>query len=82
MTNVWMLAALWFGLALLASLCSIYLRISTALAEIIVGTAAGSLSLLVGANVLGADAMDVMGQTGTPLRLFPPGHQPLVKACV
>jgi Kef-type K+ transport system membrane component KefB len=55
MTNVWMLAALWFGLALLASLCSIYLRISTALAEIIVGTAAGSLSLLVGANVLGAD---------------------------
>src|SRR3990167_7743002 len=41
MTNVWTLAALWFGLALFASLCSIYLRLSTALVEIIVGTGAG-----------------------------------------
>jgi glutathione-regulated potassium-efflux system ancillary protein KefC len=56
MTTVWTLAALWFGLALFASLCSIYLRVSTALAEIIVGTgAAWVLSMLVGPNVLGAD---------------------------
>jgi Kef-type K+ transport system membrane component KefB len=55
MTTVWSLAALWFGLALFASLGSIYLRVSTALAEIIVGIGAGSLNLLLGANVLGAD---------------------------
>ena len=55
MTTVWTLAAVWFGLALFASFCSIYLRVSTALAEIIVGTGAGNLSLLLGANVLGAD---------------------------
>ena len=56
MTTVWTLAALWFGLALFASLCSSYLRVSTALAEIIVGTAAAwILSIVLGANVLGAD---------------------------
>ena len=56
MTNVWTLAALWFGLALFASLCSIYLRVSTALAEIIVGTGAGwLLATFVGAGTLGAD---------------------------
>ena len=56
MTNVWTLAALWFGLALFASVCSIYLRVSTALAEIIVGTGAGwILTSFIGAGVLGAD---------------------------
>ncbi len=56
MTNVWTLAALWFGLALFASLCSIYLRVSTALAEIIVGTGAGwLLATFLGAGTLGAD---------------------------
>jgi len=56
MTTVWTLAALWFGLALFASLCSIYLRVSTALVEIIVGTGAQwLLGLLLGAAVLGAD---------------------------
>jgi len=56
MTSVWTLAALWFGLALFASLCSIYLRVSTALAEIIVGTGAGwLLATFLGAGTLGAD---------------------------
>ena len=56
MTTVWTLAALWFSLALLASLCAIYLRISTALAEIMVGVgAAWLLGSLFGAGVLGAD---------------------------
>jgi Kef-type K+ transport system membrane component KefB len=56
MTTVWTLAALWFGLALFASLCSIYLRVSTALAEIIVGIGAQwILGMLLGAAVLGAD---------------------------
>lgn len=56
MTSVWTLAAIWFGLALFASLCSIYFRISTALAEIIVGTGAQwFLGILFGVAVLGAD---------------------------
>ncbi len=56
MTSVWTLAALWFALALFASLCATYLRLSTALVEIIVGTGAQwVLGLLFGAAVLGAD---------------------------
>jgi Kef-type K+ transport system membrane component KefB len=56
MTSVWSLAALWFGLALFASLCATYLRVSTALAEIIVGTGAQwVLGILFGAAVLAAD---------------------------
>jgi hypothetical protein len=34
MTEIWTLAALWLGLALLATLLSIWLRIATALSEI------------------------------------------------
>jgi Kef-type K+ transport system membrane component KefB len=56
MTSVWTLAALWFGLALFASLCSIYFRVSTALVEIIVGTAAGwILASAIGPTAMGAD---------------------------
>lgn len=40
MYEVWRLAALWFGLALIATLLSIWLRIATALSEIVVGTVA------------------------------------------
>ena len=46
MTEIWTQAALWLGLALLASLLSIWLRIATALSEIVVGTIA---QLLIGA---------------------------------
>jgi len=38
MTEILALAALWLGLALLATLLSIWLRIATALSEIVVGT--------------------------------------------
>jgi len=56
MTSVWTLAALWFALAFFASLCATYLRVSTALAEIIVGTGAqGLLGIFFGAAILGAD---------------------------
>src|SRR5215467_820094 len=56
MTTVWALAALWLGLALIASLVSIWLRISTALSEIVVGTIAQLLiGAVVGAAVLGTD---------------------------
>jgi Kef-type K+ transport system membrane component KefB len=48
MTEVWLRAALWLGLALAATLISIRLRIATALSEIVVGTVA---QLLIGAFV-------------------------------
>jgi glutathione-regulated potassium-efflux system ancillary protein KefC len=48
LTEVWALAALWLALALVATLLSIWLRIATALSEIVVGTVA---QLLIGAFV-------------------------------
>lgn len=42
MTETWALAALWLGLALVAGLASIWLRVATALSEIVVGIAAGA----------------------------------------
>jgi glutathione-regulated potassium-efflux system ancillary protein KefC len=56
MTEVWTLAALWLGLALIATLFAIWFRVSTALTEIIVGTVAQFiLGGLVGADVLGTN---------------------------
>ncbi len=56
MTSVWALASLWLGLALIASLLSIWLRVSTALSEIAVGTVAQLiLGAAVGSAVLGTD---------------------------
>jgi len=48
MENVWVLAALWVGLALIATLLAIWFRISTALSEIVVGTVA---QLIIGAFI-------------------------------
>jgi glutathione-regulated potassium-efflux system ancillary protein KefC len=48
MQNVWALASLWVGLALLASLLAIWFKISTALTEIVVGTVA---QLIIGAMI-------------------------------
>jgi glutathione-regulated potassium-efflux system ancillary protein KefC len=57
MENLWFAAALWVGLALVATLFAIWLRISTALTEILVGTvAAFILSLSVGGDVLNPTA--------------------------
>jgi glutathione-regulated potassium-efflux system ancillary protein KefC len=51
---VWALAALWLGLALVATLLSIWLRIATALSEIVVGTIAQLIiGAVIGAAVLG-----------------------------
>jgi len=56
MTEIYALAALWLGLALVASLASIWLRIATALSEILVGTIAQVvIGALIGTAVLGAD---------------------------
>src|SRR5438067_2926507 len=43
MTETWALAALWIGLGLFAALVSIWLRVATALSEIVIGTIAGAL---------------------------------------
>ncbi|MCK7500584.1 MAG: hypothetical protein MZW92_67920 [Comamonadaceae bacterium] len=53
MTEIWAQAALWLGLALLATLVSIRLRIATALSEIVVGTIA---QLILGALLGGGPA--------------------------
>jgi len=56
MTGIWALAALWLGLALIASLLSIWLRISTALSEIVVGTIAQLIiGAVIGSAILGTD---------------------------
>ena len=54
MEQVWFSAALWLGLALAATLFSIWMRISVALTEIVVGTVA---QLIIGA-ALGPEALD------------------------
>lgn len=65
MQDVWGMAALWLGLALVATLFSIWFRIATALSEIVVGTVA---QLVIGALVgttLGSGAPWIMFLSGT-----------------
>jgi Kef-type K+ transport system membrane component KefB len=52
MTETWTLAALWLGLALVAGLASIWLRVATALSEIVVGIVAGAV---IGTVAMGVD---------------------------
>lgn len=55
MENVWVLAAIWMGLALVAALFAIWFKISTALTEIVVGVLAQAIFLkFLGAAGLGA----------------------------
>ena len=49
MENVWVMASVWVGLALVATLLGIWFRISTALTEIVVGTVA---QLIVGVFIV------------------------------
>lgn len=57
MTEIWAQAALWLGLALVATLASIWLRIATALSEIVVGTIAQLvIGAAIGATLLAGDA--------------------------
>jgi Kef-type K+ transport system membrane component KefB len=66
MTEIWTLAALWLGLALLATLVSIWLRVATALSEIVVGTIAQLIiGALVGTAALGADETWIKFLSGT-----------------
>jgi Kef-type K+ transport system membrane component KefB len=64
--NVWFLAAVWVGLALIATLLAIWLKISTALSEIVVGTVAQLIiSVLVGPTALGSSSGWVTFLAGT-----------------
>ena len=45
MENVWIVAVLWVGLALIATRLAIWLKISAALTEIVVGAVTGSVPL-------------------------------------
>jgi Kef-type K+ transport system membrane component KefB len=66
MTETWLLAALWLGLALVASLFSIWLRIATALSEIVVGAIAQLLiGVFIGGVALGAGESWVKFLAGT-----------------
>ncbi len=66
MTEIWSLAALWLGLALIAALFSVWLRVATALSEIVVGTVAQLiLGAAVGTAVLGADETWIRFLSGT-----------------
>src|SRR5580658_1815834 len=66
MQNVWALASLWVGLALIATLLAIWFKISTALTEIVVGTVAQLvIGALVGTVGLGAKSEWITFLAGT-----------------
>jgi Kef-type K+ transport system membrane component KefB len=78
MTEVWLRAALWLGLALAASLISIRLRIATALSEIVVGTIAQLLiGAFVGTALLGTSEswITFLSATGAVLLTFLAGAE-------
>ena len=78
MTQIYSLAALWLGLALIATLLSIWLRIATAMSEIVVGTVAQLLiGAALGATALGTDQswIKFLAVTGAVLLTFLAGAE-------
>jgi glutathione-regulated potassium-efflux system ancillary protein KefC len=78
MTDIFALAALWLGLALIATLLSIWLGIATAMSEIVVGTVAQLfLGALIGGVALGTDQSWVrfLSSTGAVLLTFLAGAE-------
>ncbi|MFZ0929962.1 MAG: cation:proton antiporter [Syntrophobacteraceae bacterium] len=66
MTETWLLATLWLGMALIATLVSIWFGIATALSEIVVGTVAQLvIGALIGGAVLGANEPWIKFLSGT-----------------
>lgn len=66
MADVWFHAALWLGLALVATLLAIWFRVSTALSEIVVGTVAQLIiGALAGSLALGAKEPWIAFLSGT-----------------
>lgn len=78
MTEIYSLATLWLALALAATLLSIWLRIATAMSEIIVGTV-GQLAIgaLLGSAILGTDQswIKFLASTGAVVLTFLAGAE-------
>jgi glutathione-regulated potassium-efflux system ancillary protein KefC len=78
MTQIYALATLWIGLALIATLLSIWLRVATAISEIIVGTVAQLIiGAALGATALGTDQswIKFLASTGAVLLTFLAGAE-------
>jgi Kef-type K+ transport system membrane component KefB len=78
MTDILTLASLWLGLALIATLLAIWLRIATAMSEIVVGTVAQlAIGALVGGAALGTDQSWIrfLASTGAILLTFLAGAE-------
>ena len=78
MENVWFLASMWVGLALIATLLAIWLRISTALSEIVVGTVAQLIvGVAIGRGSLGGSSewVTFLAGTGSILLTFLAGAE-------
>jgi glutathione-regulated potassium-efflux system ancillary protein KefC len=78
MTDIYALAALWLGLALAATLLSIWLRIATSMSEIVVGTVAQlAIGALIGGVTLGTDQswIKFLASTGAILLTFLAGAE-------
>jgi glutathione-regulated potassium-efflux system ancillary protein KefC len=78
MTDIYTLATLWLGLALIATLLSIWMRIATAMSEIIVGTVAQLvIGAVIGASALGTDQswIKFLASTGAVILTFLAGAE-------
>ncbi|MGH8509224.1 MAG: hypothetical protein ACREVH_10965 [Gammaproteobacteria bacterium] len=85
MSETWLLAALWLGLASIAALVSIRLRIATAQSEILVGTLAQFVFLIaLGVSILQPDTpwINFLGGSGAILLTFPLAPSWTRRCCV
>ena len=76
MDNIWFIAAIWIGLALVASLISIRVGISVALIEILVGVAAGNIHFGDGYQILrSTDWTNFLAMLGSGVLTFLAGAE-------
>ena len=76
MDNIWFIAAIWIGLALVASLISIRVGISVALIEILVGVAAGNIHFGDGQQILrSTDWTNFLAMLGSGVLTFLAGAE-------
>ena len=74
--NIWFIAAIWMGLALVASLISIRVGISVALIEIVVGVAAGNIHFGDGHQILrSTDWTNFLAMLGSGVLTFLAGAE-------
>ncbi|MGA2541181.1 MAG: cation:proton antiporter [Verrucomicrobiota bacterium] len=76
MDNIWFIAAIWMGLALVASLISIRVGLSVALIEIVVGVAAGNIHFGDGQQILrSTDWTNFLAMLGSGVLTFLAGAE-------